>query len=284
MTTRPQITNNRVEKLFEKCRQEDRAALVLFLTCGFPNIGTTRQVLSVLEEAGCDLLELGVPFSDPIADGPVIQKASTVALENGASFPQALDTLREFRASSQMPAILFGALNPYLARGLEKSARLAREAGADGILAADLPFEEAEEFRSILAKENLHLVTLLAPTSPLERIRMICESSTGFAYCIAYKGVTGQQDRKETANFQEDAAAYLARIRGQTDLPLALGFGIRTPINVRQAVDAGADAVVVGTALIQLIEEAVRTGKDIKKTTFDYVHSLHQELRRKPAV
>lgn len=283
MTKRPTIQDNRIEKMFEKCRREERAALVLFLTCGFPNIDVTRQVLSVIEEAGCDLLELGVPFSDPIADGPVIQKASTIALENGASFPQALETVRTFRETSGMPVILFGALNPYLARGLEESARMAAQAGADGILAADLPFEEAEEFRTILAHHNLHLITLLAPTSPPERIRMIGEASSGFAYCIAYKGVTGQA-RQGAGDFQQEAEAYVQKIRVQTDLPLALGFGIRTPENVRQAVHAGADAIVVGTALIQIVEEAVKSGNDVRKLVHDYVSSLRAELRRPSAV
>lgn len=278
MSTRPQISNNRIEKLFSRCREEDRAALILFLTAGFPDLETTRQLLPVLEENGCDLVELGVPFSDPIADGPVIQKASTIALEAGTTFPATLDILREFRKSSGMPAILFGALNPYLIRGLEKSAALSREAGADGILAADLPFEEAGEFRDLLAKENLHLITLIAPTTPPARIRMISESSTGFLYCISYKGVTGKGGIP--GGLEEVARGYIGQIRKESDLPLALGFGIRTPENVRQAVNGGADGVVVGTALIQCIEQAKEEGKDVKKVVGDYVKGLASELRR----
>jgi tryptophan synthase alpha chain len=281
MTDRPILRNNRVDTLFSQCRAENRAALILFLTSGFPTMETTRKILPVLEESGCDMLELGVPFSDPIADGPVIQKASTIALEAGTTFPATLETLRAFREHSEMPVILFGALNPYLARGLDHSARMSREAGADGILAADLPFEEAEEFRDILAAQNLHLITLVAPTSPPDRISMISEKSSGFIYCIAYKGVTGKGDVDKSQHLREEAGAYLDKIKAHSDLPLALGFGIRTPRDVRAAVDAGADAVVVGTALIQLVEKATEEGQDVAAVVAEYVRSLAAELGRK---
>ncbi|MCC5876671.1 MAG: tryptophan synthase subunit alpha [Candidatus Sumerlaeia bacterium] len=279
MTSRPDIKDNRIDKLFARCREENRAALILFITSGFPDLETTRELLPVLEENGCDLVELGVPFSDPIADGPVIQKASTVALEAGATFPKTLDLLREFRKNSQMPVILFGALNPYLVRGLEESARMAVEAGADGILAADLPFEESGEFRDLLAARNLHLITLIAPTTPSPRIRRISDSSTGFMYCISYKGVTGKGGAE--GQLETVAREYIGKIKAESDLPLALGFGIRTPENVRQAVDGGSDGVVVGTALIQCIEKAKAEGRDVKKVVGEYVKGLASELSRK---
>lgn len=279
MTSRPDIKNNRIDTLFTRCREENRAALILFITAGFPDLETTRELLPVLEENGCDLVELGVPFSDPIADGPVIQKASTIALEAGTTFPKTLDVLREFRRNSQMSVILFGALNPYLVRGLEESAKMAVEAGADGVLAADLPFEESGEFRDILAAKDLHLITLIAPTTPSPRIRRISDSSTGFMYCISYKGVTGKGGAE--GQLETVAREYIGKIRRESDLPLALGFGIRTPENVRQAVDGGADGVVVGTALIQCIEKAKADGKDVKKVVADYVKGLSSELSRR---
>src|SRR5690606_15654249 len=152
---------------------------------------TTRELLPVMEEAGCDLVELGVPFSDPIADGPIIQAASAVALNNGMTFRKSLKIVADFRKSSQMPLIFFGAYNPFLHHGLEASARDAAAAGADGYLAADLPLEESAPFREACRANGLHLVSLLAPTSPDSRMKAIAEKSSGFIYCIALKGITG---------------------------------------------------------------------------------------------
>lgn len=266
---------NSLDSLFQKCREEKRAALILFLTSGFPNAETTEKLLPVMAEAGCDLIELGVPFSDPIADGPVIQKASTIALEAGMSFPKTLDILRHFRQAHQTPVILFGALNPYLRRGLENSARLAKEAGAQGILAADLPVDESDEFREILNAHDMHLITLLAPTTPDERLKQFVNRCSGFLYCIAYKGTTGTGQAT-----QAETRAFLTRLRKHLDLPLALGFGIRTPADVRSAVDAGADAIVVGSALVSLIEDAIMNGRDAAAEVSAYVRSLAAELKK----
>ena len=275
METSSNTVTNRIDELFERCRAENRGALVLYLTSGFPNAEVTRRILPVLAEAGCDLVELGIPFSDPIADGPTIQRASTVALEAGMTFPQALEILAEFRATRQMPVILFGALNPFLVRGFEEASQLSAKAGADGVLAADLPVEEAGELRETLFRQNMHLINLIAPTTPSPRIRRIAEQSSGFLYCIALKGTTGAR----TA-FAADAREYLARVRNETDMPLALGFGISQPEHVRTSIDAGADAVVVGSALINLIDDCVRNGRDLETEVANYVHSLAAELKK----
>lgn len=272
----PTVVRNRIDNLFERCRAEKRAALVLYITSGFPDEDTTRAVLPAVAEAGCDLLELGVPFSDPIADGPIIQRSSAIALDAGMTFPKTLDILREFRQKSDIPTILFGALNPFLVRGLDESARLAAEAGADGFLAADLPYEESDEFREACRRQNLHLVTLVAPTTPADRVAQIASKSSGFLYCIAMKGTTGQG-----SGLRADARPYMERVRSRTDLPLALGFGISLPEHVRSAVDSGADGVVVGSALITVVEEARRAGRSVERAAHDYVAALVRELHRR---
>lgn len=268
--------NNRLDTLFAKCRAENRAALILYLTAGFPTAAHTRRLLPVLAEAGCDLVELGIPFSDPIADGPVIQRASAVALDAGMTYPQALDMMSEFRRSHQTPVIFFGAYNPFLYRGMDQVADDLAKAGAEGILAADLPLDESGEVRDVLASRNLHLVTLVAPTTPERRLASFADQCTGFIYCISYKGTTGTQE--VTTDLISD---YLGRLRRHLSIPLALGFGIKRPADVRTAVDTGADAVVVGTALIECIEKAIAEGADLEKTVFDYVSSLTKELPRR---
>lgn len=269
------MTRNRIDQMFDRCREENRAALILYLTSGFPDADTTRRLLPVLAQAGCDLLELGVPFSDPIADGPVIQQASTVALEAGMTTRETFQIAKEFRQTSEMPVILFGAFNPFLRMGLDECTAAAAAAGIDGFLAADLPVEEAQTMRAACDAHNLHLVSLIAPTSGDDRVRQIAELSSGFLYCIAVKGITGA--RESTAS---DMAPYLERIKRQTNLPRALGFGISTPEHVAQAA-AHAEGVVIGSALIKLIHRCKDEGLDLEKTVGDYVRSLAAATKRK---
>lgn len=269
------MTSNRIDSLFARCRQEERAALILYLTSGFPDAQTTRRLLPVLEQAGCDLVELGVPFSDPIADGPTIQRASAVALERGMSLSATLEIVSEFRRQSAMPLILFGAYNPFLRHGLQETAREAAGAGADGILAADLPIEEAAPFREACRANGLHLIALIAPTSPDARIAAIARSASGFLYCMALKGTTGARSA-----IGADVGPYLARVRRQTTLPLAVGFGIGKPEHVA-AVGPHCDAVVVGSALIDLIGRCEREGLDLERTIERYVRSLAEALPKK---
>ncbi len=270
MTT-PQtpIRTDRIARLFAQCRKENRAALILYITAGYPDAATTRSLLPVLADAGCDLIELGIPFSDPIADGPTIQRASTEALQNGMTLRGALDLLREFRVRHEIPVIPFGAMNPFLAMGVEQCVREFREAGADGFLVADLPMEEADEFRRSLREAGMHLIALVAPTTPSARIRSIAEKSSGFLYCISMKGTTGS-----LGGLSAEASEYLARVRAATNLPLALGFGISSPEHARAAVEAGADGVVVGSALIKCIDEARQAGQPVEQAVRDYVVSL----------
>lgn len=267
------MSNNRIEPMFERCQKENRRALILYLTSGFPNEEATRKILPILEESGCDLIELGVPFSDPIADGPTIQKASTVALNNGMTFSKTLEILRDFRQSSETPVILFGSINPFMRRGLEKSAKDAAEAGADGFLAADLPTEESDEFRAICDQENLHLIPLISPTTSNERIAEIGKKSSGFLYCMSLKGITGA--RSEVG---ADVGDYLKRVREHSSLPIGVGFGISTPEQVK-TMGAFADGIVVGSRLISNISEAYEAGGDWESKVRQYVESLSTACR-----
>ncbi|MBI5154812.1 tryptophan synthase subunit alpha [Candidatus Poribacteria bacterium] len=267
------MTANRIDRVFGRCRAEGRPALILYLTAGFPDAETTRRLLPALETAGADLIELGVPFSDPIADGPTIQRASAKALEGGMTFDRTLGILRDFRRSSELPVILFGAYNPFLRKGIAENVQLAAEAGADGFLAADLPVEECAELRDAAAGRGLKLVLLAAPTSPEERLRSICANSTGFVYCISLKGITGAR-----ADIAADVGEYLGRVRRVSPVPVAVGFGINTPEQAARFAPM-ADGIVVGSGLIATIEKAANEGSGLVAAAGAYVRSLAGALK-----
>ncbi len=250
---------NRIDERFARCLAEKRAALILYLTAGFPDLKATARLLLALERGGADIIELGVPFSDPIADGPTIQAASARALEAGASLRSTLDALGQARAAGlSVPVVLFGALNPFLHYGLDRLAHDAADAGADGFLAADLPVEEADEFEGAVRREGLHLIYLAAPTTPQERLEHIASRAGGFLYAIALKGVTGAR-----ADLDPGIGEYLARLHRAAAgrVPIALGFGISTPDHVRQ-VAGQCEGVVVGSALIRALDEALKRSAD----------------------
>jgi tryptophan synthase alpha chain len=207
------------------------------------------EVALALESAGSDVLELGVPFSDPLADGPVIQRASERALRRGTTLAAVLDAVRRIRKKSQLPIVLFSYANPLLRYGLERLARDAHEAGVDGVLVTDLPPEEAGEWIPVARQADLDTVFLAAPTSSDERLRRVAEATRGFVYAVSRTGVTG-----ETEALSGDARPLVARLRSLTDVPVALGFGISTPEQVQSAAGV-ADGVVVGSALVRFLEE-----------------------------
>jgi len=270
------MNENRIDSLFDRLRREGRPGLILYLTAGFPNPDVTARLLPALEQAGADLIELGVPFSDPIADGPTIQKASLRALEAGTTLRGVLSTLADARkAGLKAPVVLFGAYNPFYHYGLEAVARDAAKAGADGFLAADLPVEEAAEFKAAAEAAGLHVVFLAAPTTPDERLRDIARQAKGFLYCIALKGVTGARTALDNS-----VGPYLARVRAATGgrVPVALGFGISKPDQVRALRDQ-CDAVVVGSALITTIGQAVEAGSDPVEAASRFTESLATALR-----
>jgi tryptophan synthase alpha chain len=223
--------------------------LVAYLTCGDPDLRTSREVALAAIKAGAEVLELGVPFSDPVADGPVIQRASERALRNHVSLQDVLDLASEIRRESDAGLIIFTYLNPILRMGLEKFAATAANAGVDGALITDLPVEEADEYLKQMRKRNLATVFLAAPTSTDERLKRICEVSTGFVYAVSRTGVTGT--RKDLA---DDAQKLVQRLRKFTKLPIAVGFGISTSAHFA-GVGKFADAAAVGTAIVHTIEQ-----------------------------
>jgi len=239
----------RIAARLAQCKAEGRPAFVAFLTAGDPSLDRTVSAALELEAAGVDVLELGVPFSDPLADGPVIQRSSERALSRGVTLARVLDVVREIRRKSQLPLVLFSYLNPLLQRGLERVAVEAAEAGVDGVLVTDLPPEEGEAWIAAARAAKLDTIFLASPTSPDERLRRVAEASRGFVYAISRTGVTGERQA-----LSDDARPLVARLRALTRVPVALGFGISTPEQVKQAA-AAADAVVVGSALVRFLEE-----------------------------
>ena len=230
-------------------KEAGRPAFVAFLTAGDPSLERTVSAALELERAGVDVLELGVPFSDPLADGPVIQRSSERALARGVTLARVLEAVRQIRRSSQLPLVLFSYLNPLLQRGLERVAREAAEAGVDGVLVTDMPPEEGGEWIHAARAAGLDTIFLASPTSPDERLRKVAEASRGFVYAISRTGVTGERQA-----LSDDARPLVARLHKLTRVPVALGFGISTPEQVKEAALA-ADAVVVGSALVRFLEE-----------------------------
>lgn len=227
---------------------ENRPSLVTYVTCGDPDLSTTRDIALAAIDAGTEVIELGVPFSDPVADGPVIQRASERALSHGTSLEQVVQLAREVRKISQAGLIIFSYLNPILRMGLARFAASAQDAGIDGALVTDLPVEEASEYLDHMRKRDLATVFLAAPTSTEDRLKRIAKVSTGFVYVVSRTGVTGA--RKQMT---DDARNLVRRLRKHTKLPIAVGFGISTPEQFA-SVGEFADAAVVGSAIVEAIE------------------------------
>jgi tryptophan synthase alpha chain len=246
--TRPASTT-RIGRRFEALRREGKKAFVGFVTAGDPSLERTVEVALELERGGVDVLELGVPFSDPLADGPVIQRSSERALARGTTLRSVLDVVERIRKRSQIPLLLFGYLNPFLRHGLARLAAEARDLGVDGVLVTDLPPEEAGEWLEHAGAAGIDTVFLAAPTSPDDRLDRVASSSRGFLYAVSRTGVTGERQA-----LSEDAAPLVERIRRRTQEPVALGFGIATPEQAASAA-AVADGVVVGSALVRYLEE-----------------------------
>jgi len=227
-----------------------KPGLVVYVTCGDPDLATTRDVVLAAIEAGADVIELGVPFSDPVADGPVIQRASERALKHGTCLAQVLTLAADVRQHAQSTGlVVFSYLNPILRMGMERFCMVARAAGVDGVLVTDLPVEEAGEYLRAMKAHDLAPVFLAAPTSPDERLKRIAEASRGFVYAVSRTGVTGVRQQLPT-----DAQKLVKRLRRVTKMPIAVGFGIS---NTKQFAEVGkfADAVVVGSAIVETIEK-----------------------------
>jgi tryptophan synthase alpha chain len=244
----------RISRRFALLKESGELGLVAYITAGDPSLSATLQFVLSLAEAGADVIELGIPFSDPLADGPTIQRASERALKHHVTLAKAIDLVREIRQSpspaANVPLVLFSYYNPILQMGLESFAAAASNAGADGVLATDLTPEEASDYSRIMRAHHLDTIFLGAPTSTDERLAKIAACSSGFLYLISRTGVTGAKD-----SLPDDLPSLLRRARGVTQLPLAVGFGISLPSHV-SVLGGHADAAVVGSALVSEVEHA----------------------------
>jgi tryptophan synthase alpha chain len=240
---------DRLKESFQEIRKRGTPGVIPYLTAGFPSIEETVPLLTALVDGGADVIELGVPFSDPLADGPTIQRSSFHALSQGVNLGTCLNISRQLRdREKSVPLVFMGYYNPILSYGLERFAQDASDAGLDGVIVPDLPYEEAETLQTICGRRGIHLIPLLAPTSTDERIAKTCEKADAFVYCVSVTGVTGARQELPSG-----IPALTQRVRKHTDLPIAIGFGISQSRHV-QALAPWADAAVVGSALIDLVE------------------------------
>jgi tryptophan synthase alpha chain len=265
---------SRIGESMAGLRAEGRLGLIAYLTVGYPDVESTLRLVPALAAGGADMVELGVPFSDPLADGATIQRASHHALGQGVTMAVCLDVVRRLRKDGlTIPLLLMGYYNPILAYGIEELTRDAARAGADGLIVVDLPPEEAAAMQTACAGCGLDLVYLLAPTSSDERIALVAAQASGFVYCVSLAGVTGARQA-----LSRGLGEFLARVRRHTSLPLAVGFGISRPEHVEAVADLGADAAVIGSAIIDLIDRTA-SGERAEKVR-EYVEALSG--RRRP--
>ena len=238
----------RIGQMFDRARQQGRGVFIPYVTLGDPDLETSRRVVLELEAAGADLIELGVPFSDPLADGPVIQRATERALARGFTLEKGLEAVADLRRHTQVPLLLFSYYNPLFAYGFERLVTAAKQRGIDGFLITDLSVEEAEGPLQVLRAAELDSVFLAAPTSTDERIRKIAAYSTGFIYAVSRTGVTGARK-----SLSDEVRSLIRRIRSHTSLPVAVGFGVSEPAHLRQ-IWSQAEGAVVGSAIVGCIE------------------------------
>jgi tryptophan synthase alpha chain len=258
---------SRIAETFARIRTQGSPGLVTYVTAGDPDVPRTAGILRSLDKAGADVLEVGVPFSDPLADGPVIQRATERALAAGTTLTKVLDLIGCVRSDVRAPVVIFSYANPILRMGAERFADRAREVGVDGVLVLDLPIEEADDSRNMLNTRGIDTILLLSPTTTDERLRKAAALGSGFLYAISRLGVTGARD-----HLADGAKGMVERIRRVSDLPVALGFGISRPEHVRE-VGRWADAAVVGSSLVSVIAEA-GSAADLNTRVEEYVRWL----------
>jgi tryptophan synthase alpha chain len=256
----------RISETFRRLMKKGRKAFIPYVTAGDPSLDKTAEMVHILEECGADIIELGVPFSDPLADGPTIQRASERALKNGVTLRKVISLVRDLRQSTQVPLVLMTYFNPVFKYGVENFVGNARVAGVDGVIIPDLPPDEAENFIRLSRKASLDTIFLLAPTSTDERIRKVSKASSGFIYYVSMTGITG-------ANLSLDGSmeTLISSIRKFTDKPIAVGFGVSTP-DEASMVSKLADGVIVGSAIVKRLHEAPDELKD-------YLASLREAIR-----
>lgn len=253
---------NRIEKKFEQLANKNEKGLITYITAGDPNLATTKDLVVAIAQAGADLIELGIPYSDPVADGPVIQQASIRSLANGTTLERIFNTVSLIRLETQVPLILMTYVNPILQYGIERFMIKAMEVGIDGLIIPDLPLEEMDIIRPAVLEHGLCLIPLVAPTSTPERIQQADKLGQGFIYCVSLTGVTGVRN-----TVSNDISEFMGQVKQNSRLPLAIGFGISGPEQASQMA-ALSDAVIVGSAIVKLVEESSVEERITKVTAF----------------
>jgi len=261
---------NRIDLAFKQLKNRREKALIGYVTAGYPTVNKFERLLPLLENAGLDLLEIGIPFSDPIADGPTIQKASQTALENGVTMAWTLAATRRLRAKMTIPFIYMTYCNPIYAMGVERFFKAAKASGVDGVIVPDLIPEEAALYRKAAEKNNIHLIYLASPTTPADRLKTIGQATRGFLYVVSLTGVTGARRQ-----LPKNLSAFVGRARNASKAPVAVGFGISTPEQAREA-SRQSDGIIVGSALIKAIDESADSAF---KKACTFVTALKKELR-----
>ncbi len=265
----------KIEKKLCDLKDQQKKALIIYITAGDPFLEATEKLVYTIAEAGADIIELGIPFSDPLADGATIQQASQRALKNKVNIPEILSTVARIRGKTSVPILLMGYYNPMYCYGLDSLVTDSKKAGVDGFIVPDLPFEESDKFQNLTSQAGLDFISFIAPTSSPKRIAAIVQNARGFIYCVSVTGVTGA--RKE---FSNKIVEMTEKIRLYTDLPLAVGFGISKPEQAKEA-SKYADAVIVGSAVINLIEKSRGDLTKMLPSVSEFVGSLKEVITKK---
>ncbi len=267
-----QITKNeslsKVDEMFCELKNKKKLALMPFIMAGDPNIKITSEILLKLQENGADLIELGIPYSDPLADGPVIQVAASRALKSGTSLRKVIKLLESLKGKLNIPIILFSYLNPLLCFGFEEFCVMASNAGVSGLIVPDLPLEEAYKFSNIVSSHSMDLILLVAPTTPFERMKQISDHTKGFTYLVSVTGVTGERNKMENR-----VESLISKLKDVNSNPIAVGFGISTPEHVNKVREWGADGVIIGSAFVK------RISSSSEKDVVDLVGKFCKEMR-----
>jgi tryptophan synthase alpha chain len=253
------VRENRIDNVFNKLRSNGQKALIPFITCGYPSIDGYMKLFDVLEKNGADIIEIGIPFSDPLADGPIIQATSKIALENGINTDTVMDTIVKIRSKSNIPIVILTYFNTIYRYGIDKFLKRASSAGVDGLIIADLPLEEFYNYRLFFNNSSINKIMLASLTSSKERLYKISNICKGFLYCVAVKGVTGIRD-----GISSEVKGFLVKLRSITNLPLALGFGISNPEQINE-VKKYCDAIIIGSKILSLLLDADDFDKGLSK-------------------
>lgn len=264
------VSMNRIDKKFYELKQKGLKAMIPFITAGDPSLDVTVDLVFKMEEGGADIIEIGIPYSDPLADGPIIQASSTRALKNGTKIDNIMDAVKKIRQKSEIPLVYLVYYNSIFKYGIERFVNEAKESGIDGLIIPDLPLEERKDIKEISEKYGIYLIPLVAPTSK-ERIKSICESGKGFVYCVSTKGVTGIRNSIET-----DIKEYMRTVSEYTNMPKAIGFGISGP-DMAKRFAPYCDGIIVGSAIVKMINDS-RSKEDIYDNVKKFIFSIKEAI------